>query len=258
MIGSPVAARTARAAGTGLAGRGIPASGAPRCVRRHLKEIMRPLRWFLIAFAAGCASFLAVPHSATAATRAAVVATHHHHRLARHHATPQLRATHTRLANRTPASRTGRHPANPANRTKTRHTGISNTRGRGHSTYGVLPHAPNAAPDDRYGALRVGATDDPGARLNRMLESRGPPRAGPIWTPAHRGFDVPLPRTSPAPSASHLDIAQSTPRAAGVRLSGSPRPTSSTWSDSRDRVLPSVIEGAAAGHDMPSSGGFTP
>jgi hypothetical protein len=249
-----------------------PRDGAPRSVSRHLRETMKPLRWFLIALAAGCAGILAAPLTASAATSAAsaphvasarnttAVAAHtattprHRHRHFGRHATPRL----SRLAHAVPASRTGhRLPLpSPANRSKAHHASLSSSRGRGHSVYGILPHAPNAAPDDRYGALRVGAMDDPGARLNRMLESRGPPRAGPHWIPAHRGSYLPLPRTSPAPNFSHLDNAHAAPRAA-VPCPAVSSPTFSTWSASWDPVLPSVFEGAAAGHDMPSSGGVT-
>ena len=262
------------AAGRNRVSRSVYARGeAPRSVSRHLKETMKPLRWFLIALAAACAGILAAPLTASAATSAAsashiasarttAVASHtattprRHHRHFGRHATPRLSRGHA-----VPASRTGhRLPVpSPANRSKTRHATVTSSRGRGHSSYGVLPHAPNAAPDDRYGALRVGATDDPGARLNRMLESRGPPRAGPHWIPAHRGSYLPLPRTSPAPNFSHLDIAQAAPRAAVACPAGSSpsSPTFSTWSASGDLILPSVFEGAAAGHDMPSSGGVT-
>ena len=262
----------ARRAGTGVRRLVYARRGEPRSVSRHLKETMKPLRWFLIALAAGCAGILAAPLTASAATsaasaphiasaRTAAVAAHtattprRHHRHFGRHATPRL----SRLAHATPASRTGHRlplSPNPANRSKTHHATVTSSRGRGHSVYGILPHAPNAAPDDGYGALRVGATDDLGARLNRMLESRGPPRAGPHWIPAPRGFHLPLPRTSPAPTFSHLDIAQASPRAAVPCLAAS-SPTFSTWSVSGDLILPSVFEGAAAGHDMPSSGGVT-
>lgn len=200
---------------------------------------MRPLRWFFIAMVVGCLSLLA--QTASAAT----------HPVANHHrSATQLRRAGGPVANRTaPASRQGRRlPSNPANRSKTRHSTTPSTRGRGHSTYGILPHAPNAAPDNRYGAFRLAAVDDPGARLNRMLESRGPPRAGPSWIPASRGFYPPLPRTSPAPYISQQPrITPGSPR----HPDGSPR----SGSLAKDPLLPSVFEGAAAGPHMPSTGG---
>jgi hypothetical protein len=265
-------------AGRNRVSRSVYARGdAPRRRLRHPKETMKPFRWFLIALVAGCAGLLAAPLTASAASQAAgapraastahaasarttAVAAHtattprHHHRHFTRHATPRL----SRLSRVASASRTGhRLPANPANRSKTHHANLPSSRGRGHSSYAILPHAPNATPVDRYGALRVGAMDDPGARLDRMLESRGPPRAGPNWISAFRGSYLPPLRTSPAPNISHLDIAQSAPRAAYPCPAASPRLTSSTWSAPWDLVLPSVFEGAAAGHDMPSSGGVT-
>lgn len=206
------------------------------------KESMKPIRWFVIALVAGCLGLMA--QTASAATHSVA---RHHHRSA-----TMLRQTSRAAANRTaPASRQGRRlPSNPANRSKTRHS-TAPTRGRGHSTYGVLPHAPNAAPDNRDGAFRLAAVDDHGARLNRMLESRGPPRAGPHRIPAPRGFYLPLPRTSPAPHISQTDSRQHPELSPPRHTEGSPR----SGSLDSDPPLPSVFEGAAAGPDMPSTGG---
>lgn len=215
---------------------------------------MKPLRWFVIALVAGCLSLMA--QTASAAT---------HHVARHHHSTTLLRRTGGATANRTaPASRRGRRlPSNPANRSKTRHSTTPNTRGRGHSTYGILPHAPKAAPDNRHGAFRIAAADDRGARLTRMLESRGPPRAGPTRIPASRGFYPLSSRTSPAPYISlHTPKSQ---REAQSQLGSKPLPSLGSprhheriprsGSLAMDPPLPSVFEGAAAGPDMPSSEG---
>jgi hypothetical protein len=241
VIASPHDKLAASGNGTGANGRGMRATDAVLLIAAS-KENMRPLRWFVIALVAGCLGLMA--QTASAAT----------HSVARHHrSATMLRQTSRAAANRTvPASRQGRRlPSNPANRSKTRHTTAPTGRGRGHSTYGVLPHAANATPDDRYGAFRLAAVDDPGARLNRMLESRGPPRAGPHWIPASRGFYLPLPRTSPAPYISQSNSRQHRSFRSPRQLDDSPR----SGSLAKDPLLPSVFEGAAAGHDMPSTEG---
>jgi hypothetical protein len=213
---------------TGCAAKNVAAS----------KENMRPLRWFFIAMVVGCLGLLA--QTASAAT----------HPVSNHHRSAARLRDRGPVANRAaPASRQGRRlPSNPANRSKTRHSTTPRSRGRGQSTYGILPHASDAAPDNRHGAFRLAAVDEPGVRLNRMLESRGPPRAGPPWIPASRGFYLPLPRTSPAPYISRQPRStQGSPRHPDV----SPR----SGSLAKDPLLPSVFEGAAAGPDMPSTEG---
>ena len=201
---------------------------------------MKPLRWFVIALVAGCLGLLA--SSASAAT----------HPLARHHhRASQLRRTSAVNLRTASAPRPARRvPANPASHSKSRHSTAPSTRGRGHTTYGILPHAPKTGLGDRYGAFGSSAVDDHGGRLIRMLESRGPPRAGPFHRNLACRENLPLSRISPAPLfAQHLQQHPiETPRRnEGVTRSGSL---------AKDPLLPSVFEGAAAGPDMPSPGGI--
>lgn len=204
---------------------------------------MKPLRWFVIALVAGCLGVLT--QTASAATTHPLVR-HHHHRAA-----SQLRRTSAALASRTnTAPRQGRVPANPASRSKQRHSTAPSSRGRGHTTYGILPHAPKTGLNDRYGAFGLAAVNDHGARLIRMLESRGPPRAGPHPRNLACRGNLPLSRISPAPFfAPHL---QQQPIDTPRQLQVLPR----SGSLAEAPLLPSVFEGAAAGQDMPSPGGI--
>jgi len=198
------------------------------------KETMKPVRWLVVAIAAACFGFLAMPGAARASVHHAakpVAST------TLPHGRPGVGATRSSAPSSQSSSQ--RSPSRPSNRSKTRHPS-SGTRGRGHSPYGLLPPAPDARPDDDHGVPRLGVVHDHGARMNRMLESRGPPRAGPLRISAFRGYLPP----SPVHLSSSEPLDRTTPikRLTPVRLIGPP--------------LAARLEGTAAGPNTPSLGGF--
>jgi len=194
---------------------------------------MKPLRWFAIAIVAGCLGLMT--QTASAAT----------HPVASSHRTPtQLRQYGPAAPRPLPESR--RAPTAPASRPKTRHSNTQSTRTRGHSSCGVLTYAPNVRPDDSFDAARSTTANDVGSRLNRMLESRGPPRAGPLWdyrvvaglppspahlsSSAHLAAQLAVPRSStrsPARSSTGSP-ARTTPKQDGSPQCSAPRPA--LWS----------------------------
>jgi hypothetical protein len=203
---------------------------------------MKPVRWLVLAIAAACLGFLAMPGTARAAV---------------HHAAKPLGST-TLLQSRlgsgagrssAPSSQNTprRSPAHPSNRSKTHHSNSGN-RGRGHSPYGLLPPVPDANPDDDHGLMRLGIVQDHCDRLNRMLESRGPPRAGPSWNSASPGYLPP----SPVYLSSANSIASTAPQL--VRKTPPNRLTPASFFGT---PLAARLEGTAAGIDTPSFGGFS-
>ncbi len=201
---------------------------------------MKPVRWLVVAIAAACLGFLAMPGTARASV---------------HHAAKPVGSTtlvQSRLAPGTtrsaPSSQSSprRSPAHPSNRSKTHHS-TSGARGRGHSPYGLLPPVPDANPDDNHDVTRLGMVHDHGARLNRLLESRGPPRAGPSWNSASPGY---LP-----PSPVYLSSANSIVRTPAPLVRTTP-PNRLTPARLFGPPLAARLEGTAAGIDTPSFGGF--
>jgi len=190
---------------------------------------MKPLRWLTIAVVAGCFALLFQPVRANASP------SHLANSLGATtllHAGQGTGAPTRSSQSQNPSRRT---PTHPANRSKTHHA--SNGRGRGNSPYGILTGSLHMKPVDEHRALRLGQIENYGAHLNRMLESRGPPRAGPSWNTVLRGFSTSLPQylsssvPNNTPTSSLTRVQPLGPRHA-VRL-----------------------EGAAARLFMPSSGG---
>jgi len=223
--------------GTAGCTRCMPAMESPRHSVAGSKEPMKPVRWLVIAIASASLGFLAIPGTA----QARVV----------HHASKSVgsmrfhgghRALSSR-ASRSPVSSQRspqRSPAHPSNRPKA-HRSAPGNRGRGQSPYGLLPQAPDARPDDDPGIPRLGDARDNGARLSRMLESRGPPRAGPHRITAFRGF---LPPSSACLSSSaELLVNTPTNRLIPVRFIGP--------------HLAARLEGTAAGPNTPSGGSLS-
>ena len=168
------------------------------------EENMKALRWFTIAFAAGCLGYLAVPHGASAAVAHSIAPAPRAAKVIQNTTT----TSHSATPSRRPAGRTG----HPANRSKTRHS--TSSWWRGHSLIALLPRVGWAVAADLRGSLHDNGAGLHGARLNRMLESRGPPRAGPAWIPVLRGFSPPSPAhlsssASPRQPASPIQQLQS-------------------------------------------------
>lgn len=207
----------------------------PRRAAGDSEERMKPLRWSVVAVIAGSVGFLASPGSASAALS---------HR-------PTSTAAFSIQGMRTPLTQAAQNshgskrspvrpsnPARPVNRAKTRHPGTNN-RLRWHSLDGVVPFAAAIRPDDNPGTLDHGFLAGQSARLNRMLESRGPPRAGPPEKPALRAPLPPIP--AHLSSSVHISSTTPTPRLTPVRTIGPP--------------FAVRFEGTAAGLVTPSPGG---
>jgi hypothetical protein len=129
-------------------------------------------------------------------------------------------------------------PARPVNGAKTRHAGAG-SRLRWHSLDGIVPFAATIRPDNNPGHLDAAFHAARSARLNRMLESRGPPRAGPPEDPVLRASLPPIP--------AHLSSSDLNPELSptqGLTPIRSIGPT-----------LAVRLEGTAAGFVTPSPGG---
>jgi len=197
---------------------------------------MKSLRWSFLIVIAGLACFLASPGSASAAlshraSSTAVLSAQQGPR------TAARAASHSQKSSRQAPVRPA-VPARPVGRAKTRHAGAG-SRLRWHSLYGVVPFAANIRPDNNPGILDSGLNDSRSARLNRMLESRGPPRAGPPENPALRASLPPIP--AHLSSSEHISSITPDPKA---------HPGPDHWAPLAVR-----LEGTAAGFVTPSPGG---
>jgi len=196
---------------------------------------MKSLRWSFLIVIAGLACFLASPGSASAAlshraSSTAVLSAQQGPRAA------ARAASHSQKSSRQAPVRPA-VPARPVGRAKTRHAGAG-SRLRWHSLYGVVPFAANIRPDNNPGILDSGLNDSRSARLNRMLESRGPPRAGPPENPALRASLPPIP--------AHLSSSE---------LNTSSTPTQGLTPSRSIGLLACRLEGTAARFVTPSPGG---
>ncbi len=206
----------------------------PRRAAGGSEEKMKPLRWSVLAVIAALVGFLASPGSASAALSHPASSTAAYSIQGPRAPSPQT--SQNSRPKRQPARPST--PARPANSAKTRHPGNGN-RLRWHSLDGVVPFAAAIRPDDNPGTLDHGFLAGQDARLNRMLESRGPPRAGPPENPAFRASLPPIP--AHLSSSEHISSITPNPRLTPVRTIG---PT-----------LAVRLEGTAAGLVTPSPGG---
>ena len=214
---------------------GVCSRQRPRRAAGDSEERMKPLRWLIVAVIAGFVGFLASPGSANAALshRAASTAAFS---IQGHRVSSAPAASHSQRGPRSPVRPSA--PARPFDRAKTRHQGTGN-RLRWHSLDGVVPFTAAIRPDDNPGTLDHGFLAGQGARLNRMLESRGPPRAGPPEKPALRASLPPIP--AHLSSSVHISSTIPTPRLTPVRTIGPP--------------FAVRLEGTAADLVTPSPGG---
>jgi hypothetical protein len=227
-----------------------PAQNLGVCPRQSIsatagssEERMKPLRWSVLAVIAGLACFLASPGSTSAAlshraSSTAVLSAQHGTRAA------ARTASHSQRGSRQSPVRPA-VPVRPVNRAKTRHAGAG-SRLRWHSLYGMVPYAANIRPDNNPGILDLGLNDGRSARLNRMLESRGPPRAGPPENPALRASLPPIP--------AHLSSSELNPSTSPNQ--GFTQTQGLTPIRSVGLALACRFEGTAARFVTPSPGGI--
>lgn len=205
------------------------------------------LRWMLMGLAVGCLAFFAQPGQANAAVHHARSHAPRHATLHRTHHAAQSRAP--RPERRAPirnSSRATNHARPHSGKNRFRHHASSHATGSTASLDQSLIRS-------RLALALAGSHD---LNRSRTLESRGPPRASPDPLLAQTGLNPPPIRvtlqlrdssaatvTDPINRVSAFDIASGRPATASAASSGSPHAVR--------------LEGAAACHMMPSSGGVS-